>query len=361
MQDEAWSPWMRRALKEYCCSETGTSCTQYETYRDLGLKLYHYTEYMFDVIMMYANATGRVIRKYNCDAYRGEQLRRCVGGQRLLDELKATNQRGLTGMLELDAKGERHMLYVIKQSTRLDGYVEIGVFDSHSRKLSMNKASISWPDGDEVPSSMCSVPCNPYFGRVFTTSVCCWMCRRCRRNEIVNQTTEQCAQCPNMFWPSKDGKRCEALELHRHRWDQHIYGYIHIGVVGLLVVLAVVCLVVHVKRRKVNIAEMNTYHENYLFIMLLGVVVGLLATLLFLFPPETTLCYSTYSLIVLSYSLVLVPLFVCTGCLLLVGEMLSMMGERNNEKGLAIRTEVQSSVTACIIVLQVLTLFCFLM
>ncbi|XP_074087764.1 vomeronasal type-2 receptor 26-like [Macrotis lagotis] len=167
--------------------------------------------------------------------------------------------------------------------------VKVGEFIPHGQGFSLNQESIEWPRG-QTPIAMCTPSCGPGFKKTIRESepICCFDCDPCPEGHISNQTdAEQCLQCPEEQYPSKDKDRC---------LDKTVTFLAYAEPLGMTLAWAALCfslltallLGVFVKHRDTPIVKANNRSLSY--ILLISLILCFLCSLLFIGHPNSATC-----------------------------------------------------------------------
>ncbi len=79
-----------------------------------------------------------------------------------------------------------------------------------TRKIDVDLDLIQWClDGynssldGPVPEAVCAKPCGTEEFYIQGELDCCWQCRKCRSNEVVQEDQQGCITCPEFSWPDQ--------------------------------------------------------------------------------------------------------------------------------------------------------------
>ncbi|XP_074087498.1 vomeronasal type-2 receptor 26-like [Macrotis lagotis] len=169
--------------------------------------------------------------------------------------------------------------------------VKVGEFIPHGAGFRINQESIEWPgDFSQTPIAMCTPSCGPGFKKTIRENqpICCFDCDLCPEGHISNQTdAEQCLQCPEHQYPSKEKDRCLDKTVTFLAYEEPL---------GMTLAWAALCfslltallLGVFVKHRDTPIVKANNRSLSY--ILLISLILCFLCSLLFIGHPNSATC-----------------------------------------------------------------------
>ncbi|NP_001093044.1 vomeronasal 2 receptor 623 [Monodelphis domestica] len=169
--------------------------------------------------------------------------------------------------------------------------VKVGEVIPQEKVLRINEEDIDWPeDFPQIPTSICSVACDPGFRKQSLEGqpICCFDCTLCPDGKISNKTdAEQCMQCPEDHYPSKEKDRCLPKTVTYLAYEETL-GMILASLAFCLSILTTFVLGVFVMHRDTPIVKANNRSLSY--ILLISLTLCFLSSLLFLGRPTPVTC-----------------------------------------------------------------------
>ncbi|NP_001093042.1 vomeronasal 2 receptor 621 [Monodelphis domestica] len=169
--------------------------------------------------------------------------------------------------------------------------VKVGEVIPQEKVLSINEEDIDWPEGfPQIPTSICSVACGPGFRKQFRKGqpICCFDCTLCPDGKISNKTdAEQCMQCPEDQYPSKEKDRCLPRTVTYLAYEETL-GMILASSAFCFSILTTFVLGVFVMHRDTPIVKANNRSLSY--ILLISLTLCFLSSLLFIGRPTPAIC-----------------------------------------------------------------------
>ncbi|XP_044537930.1 vomeronasal type-2 receptor 26-like [Gracilinanus agilis] len=173
----------------------------------------------------------------------------------------------------------------------IDTQVKVGEVIPHDKELIINEEDIDWPeDFAQTPSSTCSVSCGPGFRKTLHKNqpICCFDCTLCPEGKISNGSdAEQCIQCPEDQYPSKEKDRCLPKTVTYLAYEETL-GMILASAALCFSILTTFVLGVFVMHRDTPIVKANNHSLSY--ILLTSLTLCFLSSLLFIGRPTPTTC-----------------------------------------------------------------------
>ncbi|XP_076781991.1 vomeronasal type-2 receptor 116-like isoform X2 [Arvicanthis niloticus] len=172
--------------------------------------------------------------------------------------------------------------------------VKIGSYfpcSPQSQQLHISE-DLEWATGGtSVPTSMCSVPCNPGFRKIHQeqTADCCFDCAQCPENEVSNETAdmEQCVRCPDNKYANLQQTHCLPRTVSFLAYEDPLG--MALGCMALFFsVLTVLILVTFMKHKDTPIVKANNRILSY--ILLISLIFCFLCSLLFIGHPNQATC-----------------------------------------------------------------------
>ncbi|XP_053982545.1 metabotropic glutamate receptor isoform X1 [Hylaeus volcanicus] len=153
--------------------------------------------------------------------------------------------------------------------------------------LDIRTDELVWSRGTkDIPTSACSLPCEPGMIKKQQGDTCCWVCDQCEEYEFVYDEYT-CEDCGPGYWPHEDKRGCYQLPINHIRWNS-AFAIVPavISCIGIVVTLAIACLLFHHRETPVVRAS----GRELTIILLVGVLVCYLNTFLLLAIPTTVTC-----------------------------------------------------------------------
>ncbi|XP_051512044.1 extracellular calcium-sensing receptor-like [Myxocyprinus asiaticus] len=236
--------------------------------------------------------------------------------QQVFDQLKQVNFTRNNYSVSFDANGDPVATYELVNWQPQKGgsihFVTVGHYDASQPKgqeFSLSSAII-WNDGSEkVPTSVCSVSCDPGTRKAVQKGkpVCCYDCINCAEGEISNETDSlDCHRCPPEYWPNKDNDKCLPKPVEFLSWDE-ILGIIlaAFSIAGSLVTLSMA--LVFYKNRTSPIVRAN--NSELSFLLLFSLTLCFLCSLTFIGRPTEWSCMLRHTAFGITFVL-------CISCIL---------------------------------------------
>ncbi|NP_001093052.1 vomeronasal 2 receptor 635 precursor [Monodelphis domestica] len=169
--------------------------------------------------------------------------------------------------------------------------VKVGEVIPQEKVLSINEEDIDWPeDFPQIPSSTCSVACSPGYRKQSLEGqpICCFDCTLCPDGNISNKTdAEECIQCPEDQYPSKEKDRCLPKIVTYLAYEETL-GMILASAALCFSILTTFVLGVFVMHRDTPIVKANNRSLSY--ILLTSLSLCFLSSLLFIGRPTPANC-----------------------------------------------------------------------
>ena len=175
-----------------------------------------------DAVNVLAEALNAYISTSCNNAFNDKSLlSRCINGRRLLPYIKNVSFLGQSDRIQFGKNGNvlsGFQLQYFENNSNHWSY--IGDWNGVSETIRISEPlKINWEsyigfsiNDNEIPRSVCSLPCTVKEYKVLGSSSCCWECKRCKANEIIVGNSI-CEDCPPQMWPdSRASMVCEDLE-----------------------------------------------------------------------------------------------------------------------------------------------------
>ncbi|KAJ8367806.1 hypothetical protein SKAU_G00078340 [Synaphobranchus kaupii] len=192
-------------------------------------------------------------------------------------------------------------------------FVKVGQFDtvdgSHS-EFDMDVKRVIWGGGqNEVPVSLCSMPCPPGTWKAVQKGkpICCFDCLPCAEGEISNTTgSTECQKCQDRFWSNAARTTCIPKEVEFLSF-QETMGIILAALSVSGVVLTSSVIATFFFHRDTPLVRANNAELS--FLLLLSLSLCFLCALAFLGRPTAWSCMLRHTLFGISFVL-------CISCVL---------------------------------------------
>ncbi|XP_061072496.1 extracellular calcium-sensing receptor-like [Conger conger] len=216
-----------------------------------------------------------------------------------------------------DDNGEPPAAYdIINWQSGVQGtveFVEVGHFDSvdgsHS-KFDIDVKRVVWGGGqNEVPVSVCSMPCPPGTRKAVQKGkpICCFDCLPCAEGEISNTTgSTECQKCQDRFWSNAARTACVPKEVEFLSF-QETMGIVLAALSVSGVVLTGSVLATFFFHRDTPLVRANNAELS--FLLLLSLSLCFLCALAFIGHPSPWSCMLRHTLFGISFVL-------CISCVL---------------------------------------------
>ncbi|KAL8612600.1 hypothetical protein ACOMHN_006586 [Nucella lapillus] len=317
------NPWFGENWEHlFNCSLEKTTCDETLTRGDAHTPMDPLTDirgYIMDTISFIAKATSKVLQSNDCASLRGHAARMCIKGPRLLQALLTTQKEGLSGSLQLDAHGERHISYELMQ-LRLNAdnkLVEEVISEYHTDEDDWTfMSNITWNNttlrpGSLRPESLCSYPCKGHEARIVQQVFCCWKCEPCENNERLIKNGTSCELCPPFTWPddARNKTTCALIPPTVMRFN-NVAGYVQISVALFCIVVCIFVFVFFTVYRERRVIKASSLHLSH--VMLFAIFMGYVDILVFMSKPSGITCRINFLLFSFSFALIYGPLLLRT-------------------------------------------------
>lgn len=263
----------------------------------------------YDGVDVYARAVDQLIRDECPEAFANKSLlSRCIDGSKLLQYLKNSTTDGVMGRIEFNGNGDLIGDIVVRQYQRnpLNDqtyvYVEVGNWTSATNEIRMDMDKLSWKaftsndttTTTQVLESVCSKPCRPDEYAIRQDVPCCWVCVKCRDNEIVKDNVTGCQSCPLFTWPDQQRQslpsntsRCIRIQPTHLGIDNPIsVALLLLAVIGFLISVSV--MVVYYVKRDHRLVKATSRELSLL--ILCGTLLASVSVVFFVAKPADGLC-----------------------------------------------------------------------
>ncbi|XP_064159214.1 extracellular calcium-sensing receptor-like [Anguilla rostrata] len=192
-------------------------------------------------------------------------------------------------------------------------FVTVGQFDSvdrSPRKFDIDEKRVIWGGGqNEVPVSICSMPCPPGTRKAVQKGkpICCFDCLPCAEGEISNTTgSTECLKCPDRFWSNAARTTCIPKEVEFLSF-QETMGIILAALSVSGVVLTGCVITTFFFHQDTPLVRANNAELS--FLLLLSLSLCFLCALAFIGRPSLWSCMLRHTLFGISFVL-------CISCVL---------------------------------------------
>ncbi len=279
--------WERLHACSWDNSSTHGSCYQYEHIPDSEASISSFVYKIVDAVWTLAYAMDRLIKE-NCPSAMDNKsiLMTCMNGPRLLQYALNTSFDGITGKVQFDSHGDIVGQYNLKQM-RSNNWETIVTWIEGTELIWERDIATVYGDHGGIPQSVCSKPCLDNEYQVPTDIQCCWQCKPCKINEVPGTNGSECHQCPDNYWPDDAGLNCILIQPTYMLWtDSMAIGLTCLSGLGILTCLIIGSLWIVNRDRKLIKAS----SREVSFIVLLGVLIALVDSLVFILQPTSVSC-----------------------------------------------------------------------
>ncbi len=278
---------------------------------------------VMDTVLVFVYALDKLINE-KCPSAFGDKdaLRECVTGPVLLSYVRQVTFQGSVEYIKFDSNGDLMGGYDVTYNsyTPENGYenIKVGTWDRILDDVDMNEKLIKWfvKDNNSIvashtpPESVCAKPCNQGEFYLQGELTCCWVCSRCRSNEILKVDKDGCTKCPELQWPDQiNYTSCLDIAPTFMLWtDPLAIGLESLSAVGIT--LSVIIAFIFIKHNKRKVVKGSS--RELMMFMLFGILLSFLTIFLFLTQPEDVSCYINYFAFHLSCTFIFAPLVLKT-------------------------------------------------
>ncbi|KAJ6634153.1 hypothetical protein lerEdw1_014129, partial [Lerista edwardsae] len=213
-----------------------------------------------------------------------------IHGRTLLHYILAVNFNGSAGTPVMfnengDAPGRYDIFQYQLTNTTAPGYKAIGQWTEYLR---LNIDDMQWSGGQkEIPSSVCSLPCNPGERKKMVKGVsCCWHCELCDGYQYqLDEFT--CEMCPFDMRPNLNRTACRPTPIVKLEWSSPWAVLpIFLAILGILGTIFIV--ITFIRFNDTPIVRASGRELSY--VLLTGIFLIYLITFLMIAEPSVTIC-----------------------------------------------------------------------
>ncbi|XP_026567156.1 metabotropic glutamate receptor 6-like [Pseudonaja textilis] len=213
-----------------------------------------------------------------------------IDGRTLLHYILGVNFNGSAGTPVMfnengDAPGRYDIFQYQLTNTTVPGYKAIGQWTEYLR---LNIEDMQWSGGQkEIPSSVCSLPCNPGERKKMVKGVpCCWHCELCDGYQY--QLDEfNCEMCPFDMRPNLNRTACRPTPIVKLEWSSPwAILPIFLAILGILGTVFIV--ITFIRFNDTPIVRASGRELSY--VLLTGIFLIYTITFLMIAEPGVTIC-----------------------------------------------------------------------
>lgn len=310
--------WRNYWISKFNCSMNGVP--RCDSFNQSEYRQKNEISSLIDAVYAFAHAIDGLIRQHcptntlcsNITVQRSAGI--AVNGTMIRDYLLYNlSFPGLSAdMVQFDSDGNDQSAYVIYNLQRMSGdsygYVDVGTWDP-VHLVNFTGAPIEWNNREEIPQSVCSLPCeNGLFTEFVRKQDCCWSCQKCLGENTVS-TGEVCSVCEEGSWPNSDRSQCIVNSIFYLSWSNP-WGIVIVIATCLGLVATVACAVVFAVFYKHTVVKASS-RELSTF-LLVGIMLCYLLPFFFLARPSLAICTLRRFLVGFSFAVCFSPLLVKT-------------------------------------------------
>ncbi len=322
------NPWFRLLWEQYFdCKwdncEDCKNCSNFSNTQKPDDPVSIWVNKFHDAVWTFGLALDTLIRTKCPKAFRDKSLlNKCVTGKDLLPVMKNTTFKGITGDIKFNKNGDMLGEYTINQYLFNNGKNEhliVGNWKKKTESITIYEEKISWSkflknlDGHEfghgIPPSVCSVPCDRKQYPVQQEVHCCWICRECRNNEIIVNSSS-CEACPPTLWPDDDfATTCIPIEpTYMKPSDVIALGLLALS--ALLFIMTLIFIAIFIKNREDKLIKASG--RELMTIIMVGICLAYLVIFSFVMKPSDVYCYISHFGFNITVTIIYAPLVMKT-------------------------------------------------
>ncbi|XP_058487997.1 metabotropic glutamate receptor 7-like [Solea solea] len=213
-----------------------------------------------------------------------------AGGKKLLRYIRSVSFNGSAGTaVTFNRNGDAPGCYDLFQFQRNNmtgpGYRVIGQW---TETLQLNMKDMQWPGGEhDVPSSMCSLPCQTgERKKVVKGMSCCWHCELCDGYHYqFNEFT--CKRCPYNMRPNNNRTACQFIPITSLEWHSP-WAVIPVFLAMIGITTTIFVMTTFVRYNDTPIVRASGRELSY--VLLTGIFLCYIITFLMIARPDVGVC-----------------------------------------------------------------------
>ena len=212
-----------------------------------------------------------------------------ISGELLHQYLLNVSFNNTQEIVQFDENGDVSGAYTVlnlQRSGNQYSFEVIGDWDVKNH-LSITER-IEWVGGNEVPQSLCSMPCKngEFLTQVSGQAECCFTCESCPDDSIVNNTV-RCTKCNLGFRPNSEKSECVEIPvtyfMSSSPWAIVILTVTCIGIVATIFVIVIFTIFFKHAIIKASSRELS-------IILLAGLLLCFIVPFLYVIKPSAAIC-----------------------------------------------------------------------
>ena len=215
-------------------------------------------------------------------------------------------------VVRFDSSGNDRSSYYVKNLQKRPGnayeYEIVGTWDPVN--LLNLTGNIHWNNRDEVPTSVCSLPCEngSYPESVDNQAKCCWTCKQCLGDNTVSRG-QGCSECVVGYSPNENRSKCIKNPISHLKWtDPWVIVIVIATCLGIAATTFVV--VVYIVYFKHTIIKASSRELSG--ILLGGLMLCYIVAFFFMAKPSEAICGIRRILVGMNFSVCFSALLVRT-------------------------------------------------
>ncbi|RWS05544.1 metabotropic glutamate receptor 4-like protein, partial [Dinothrombium tinctorium] len=262
-------------------------------------------QFVSDAVLAFGYAF-KAMHKELCNGERGlcNQMLP-IDGTLLLKYLKKVHFVGLSGdRFQFTKNGDGPVRYNLIHFKQIEPgvfqWINVGTYEGERLNLDLNKVQFHY-SSDEIPVSVCSLPCNKGQAKKYIEGEnCCWHCFDCTKYQILIGET-RCSDCPNGFLPDEEKLNCIQIPEEYVKADSLIAIFaIGFSSIGILFTL----YVIYVFLRYIDTPVVRASGRELSFVLLIGLIMCFSLTFILLLKPSDIVCGIQQLSIGISFALI---------------------------------------------------------